>query len=124
VVKRILVAFAALVAVLAYLPSVASAASSPSVSDPRAATSEVSKAGDTTADPRLCNYRVWAAEGVNIHRSPDRSSAIVGHRPLNYVFRNITCANTVGGNYGSCGTGNLWKSLGNSYVATKCLVPA
>lgn len=120
--KRIFIAFAVMIAALGFGVSSASAESSPAASD--AFGVQLVGAGTTEAGVLACDYRVWALDGVNAHRSRDRSSPIVKHYPHNHVFRGITCEDTAGGNYGSCGTGFLWKSLGNSYVASKCLARA
>jgi hypothetical protein len=93
---------------VAFTTSSASAESSPAVSD---------------SEPQaLCDYRVWATDGVNEHRSRDRLSPIVRHRPHGYVYSGVLCENKEGGAYGSCGTGPIWKSVGGPWVPSKCLV--
>lgn len=83
---------------------------------------------DTTdATPRAtCNYLVWWGAGVNIHAERDRESRIIYHLGQNTVLYGQRCDNREGGNYGSCGTGYLWKAVtygtAAGWVATKCLV--
>lgn len=108
------------------LAAVTPAAAEPNAGGPAAGVT-LAKAPDrgagTTAAESLatCNYRVWWSGGINIYARKDRSSPILRHFPPSTVFYGAPCTNSRGGNYGSCGTGNLWKAIGGGWVATKCL---
>jgi uncharacterized membrane protein len=128
--KRTLVAsaFALAISLATMAPA---AAAEPTASGPAAQSNDAGvtlarapeRGADTTAAGPLvtCNYRVWWSGGVNIHARKDRSSPRLRHVPANTVIYGAPCTNSTGGNYGSCGTGNLWKAIGGGWVATKCL---
>ncbi|KFU82062.1 hypothetical protein SAMN04489729_1576 [Amycolatopsis lurida] len=114
--KRFLISLSMLIAALGFSTSAAFAAASPAVPD-----KTVVQVGVADVEPQAtCSYRTKQA--INIHSRPDRSSSIAGTLGSGAYIYNVTCDNVVGGNYSSCGGGNLWKYIGSGWVATKCLV--
>jgi hypothetical protein len=110
----------------ATLAFAAATPASASISPKYGSQSAVSAGGNTSAGPAAtCNYRVYWRGGVNLHVKKDRSSKRVGHIKYNTTLVSQRCANSRGGKYASCGTGNLWKAVSwkgrSGWVATKCL---
>ncbi|MFI0357077.1 hypothetical protein [Actinomadura sp. 9N407] len=114
-------ATAALVALLGFLVALALVATPGTARASQAANGTQAGAAMTAAELQAtCDY--MAKEAVNVHVRPDRSSGIIRSYPRGHRFTNASCGNTTGGNYASCGGGNLWKPLAGGWVATKCLV--
>jgi hypothetical protein len=114
--RRALALMLALVAVLTVL----TVGAAPAVARPTATF------GADTVEPQVtCNYEVWWLPGINLHTEKDRESRIVGFIPEGTILWGRSCENSVGGAYGSCLTGNLWKVISYDGVVgwapTKCL---
>ncbi|RAY16843.1 hypothetical protein DPM19_01365 [Actinomadura craniellae] len=110
-----------LLAALGLLTALAFAVAPGTAQAAEAATGARPGAAATGAEALVtCNYR--ATVRVNVHATRNRESSILSSWPAGTVFYGAPCTNVAGGNYGSCGTGNLWKAIGTGWVATKCLV--
>jgi hypothetical protein len=75
----------------------------------------------TVGPQQTCNYVVSWPRGVNVHRYKNRESKVVRHYKYGKTLGPLPCGNERGGNYGSCGKGNLWKQDRGGFLPTKCL---